>query len=231
MRCARCCILTASLGGGIIPAVGTWLHHLLSQPPPKNSARRIVNLARRRTPMTKLRTCGLFTFVLAPSRKGVYMMIKTFTVGIIASALFALVGSAHAQDPDRSPVLLGAAGHFVILTKAGITDVPTSAVTGNVGTSPITGAADLLTCKEVTGTIYSVNAAGPFPCSVKNPTLLTTAVLDMQHAYTNRRRTKNSRFHQSGRRKYWRVDTHPWPLQMGHQCKNTNGGYYLGCYR
>jgi hypothetical protein len=135
--------------------------------------------------MTKLRTYGLFTFVLAPSRKGVSMVIKTFTVGIIASALFALAGSAHAQDPDRSPVLLGAAGHFVILTKAGITDVPTSAVTGNVGTSPITGAADLLTCKEVTGTIYSVNAAGPFPCSVKDPTLLTPAVLDMQHAYTN----------------------------------------------
>ncbi len=135
--------------------------------------------------MTKLRTNGLFTFVLAPSRKGVYMMIKTFTVGIIASALFVLAGSAHAQDRDRSPVVLGAAGRFVILTKAGITDVPTSAVHGNVGTSPITGAADLLTCKEVTGTIYSVDNAGPFPCSVKHPTLLTTAVLDMQHAYTN----------------------------------------------
>lgn len=77
------------------------------------------------------------------------------------------------------------AGRFVILTEAGITDVPTSAVTGNVGTSPITGAADLLTCNEVTGTIYSVDAAGPQPCSVVDPTLLTAAVLAMKHAYTN----------------------------------------------
>jgi len=113
------------------------------------------------------------------------MKTKTLIAGIIASTLFALVGSAYAQDPDRSPVFLGAAGRFVLLTEAGITDVPTSAVTGNVGTSPITGAADLLTCKEVTGTIYSVDAAGPFPCSVMDPTLLTTAVLAMRHAYTN----------------------------------------------
>ncbi len=111
-------------------------------------------------------------------------MTKTFIAGIIASALFAF-GSAHGQDPDRAPVALGAAGQFVILTKAGITDVPTSAVTGNVGTSPITGAADLLTCTEVTGTIYSVDAAGPLPCSVKDPARLTAAVLAMQHAYTD----------------------------------------------
>ena len=144
---------------------------------------------------------------------------------------FALVGNAYAQDPDRSPVLLGAAGRFVILTEAGITDVPTSAVTGDVGTSPITGAADLLTCTEVTGTIYSVDAAGPFPCSVMDPTLLTAAVLDMQPAYTDAAGRTKPDFIESGQRKYWRVDTRPWPLQMGHQCKNTNGCHYLGCFR
>jgi hypothetical protein len=111
--------------------------------------------------------------------------VKTKTLIAIASALFALLGSAHAQDPDRAPVSLGTAGRFVILTEAGITDVPTSAATGNVGTSPITCAADLITCKEVIGTIYSVDAAGPFPCSVVNPTLLTGAVTAMRLAYTN----------------------------------------------
>src|ERR1035438_2297207 len=99
--------------------------------------------------------------------------------------LLVVSASAFAAGPGPAPVNLRSAGDFVILTKAGITDVPTSAVTGNVGTSPITGAADLLTCTEVTGTIYSVDNAGPFPCSVKDPTLLTTAVLAMQHAYTN----------------------------------------------
>jgi hypothetical protein len=73
----------------------------------------------------------------------------------------------------------------VILTKSGITDVPTSAVTGDVGTSPITGAADLLTCTEVTGLVLSVDAAGPEPCSIKNPTKLTAAILDMKTAYTD----------------------------------------------
>ena len=73
----------------------------------------------------------------------------------------------------------------MILTKSGITDVPTSAVTGDVGTSPITGAADLLTCTEVTGLVFSVTAAGPEPCSMKNPTKLTAAVLDMETAYTD----------------------------------------------
>jgi hypothetical protein len=82
------------------------------------------------------------------------------------------------------PLNLGGAGHFVILSKSGITDVPASAVVGNVGTSPITGAADHLACTEVTGSVYSVDAAGPAPCSIKAPSTLTTAIADMQTAYT-----------------------------------------------
>jgi hypothetical protein len=86
----------------------------------------------------------------------------------------------------QSPVPLGEAGIFAILTKSGITDVFPSAINGDVGASPITGAAIHLTCAEmVTGTIYSVNAAGPLPCRVTDPTLLTTAVANMQTAYTN----------------------------------------------
>lgn len=83
------------------------------------------------------------------------------------------------------PVSLGRARTFAILSKSGITDVPTSAVNGDVGSSPITGAAIHLTCTEVVGTIYSVNAAGPLPCRVTAPSLLTTAVSDMQTAYTD----------------------------------------------
>jgi hypothetical protein len=80
---------------------------------------------------------------------------------------------------------LGDAGNFVILSKSGITNVYPSLITGDVGTSPITGAALLLTCDEVTGTIYTVAAAGPLPCRVTDAPLLTTAVLDMQTAYTD----------------------------------------------
>ena len=83
-----------------------------------------------------------------------------------------------------SPSTLGAAGNFAILTKAGITDVPTSAITGDIGTSPITGASIGVTCAEVTGKVYSVDAAGP-SCRLTDATLLTTAVANMQTAYTD----------------------------------------------
>jgi len=81
------------------------------------------------------------------------------------------------------PVQLGTAGTFAILSQTGITDVYASAITGDVGTSPITGAALLLTCGEVTGKIYVVDAAGPLPCAVTNASLLTSAVGDMGTAY------------------------------------------------
>jgi hypothetical protein len=93
--------------------------------------------------------------------------------------------SAFSVPHVVSPVDLGGAGHFVILSKSGITDVPASTVTGRVGTSPITGAADHLTCTEVTGKIYSVDKAGPAPCSIMDPSKLTNAVGDMQAAYTD----------------------------------------------
>jgi hypothetical protein len=85
----------------------------------------------------------------------------------------------------RASVNLGAAGTFALLSKSGVTDVYASAITGDVGSSPITGAAILISCAEVTGTIYSVDAAGPAPCVVTNASLLTTAVGDMQAAYTD----------------------------------------------
>ena len=81
-----------------------------------------------------------------------------------------------------APVRLGTAGNFAILSKSGITDVYASAVKGDVGTSPITGAALLLTCGEVTGRIFVVDAAGP-PCAINDATSLTAAVGDMETAY------------------------------------------------
>jgi hypothetical protein len=89
---------------------------------------------------------------------------------------------------------LGMAGNFVILSKSGITNVFQSAITGDIGASPITGAAILVTCAEVAGTIYSVNAAGPLPCRVTNASRLTTAVGNMQTAYNDAAGRKNPAF-------------------------------------
>ncbi len=97
------------------------------------------------------------------------------------------------KPPRMEMVPLGLAGSFVILSKSGITDVPSSAVTGDIGTSPITGAAILLTCTEVTGTIYSVDAAGP-SCRITNASRLSTAVGDMQAAYTDAAGRTNPNF-------------------------------------
>jgi hypothetical protein len=91
-------------------------------------------------------------------------------------------------------VNLGVSGEYVILSKSGITNVYKSTVTGDVGTSPITGAALLLTCTEVVGTINTVDAAGPLPCRVTNATRLTTAVSNMQTAYTDAAGRSNPNF-------------------------------------
>jgi hypothetical protein len=79
-------------------------------------------------------------------------------------------------------VNLGVAGNFAILSKTGITSVYKSTITGDIGTSPITGAAMVLSCGEVTGNVFSVDAAGP-SCKTTSATMLTSAVLDMQIAY------------------------------------------------
>ena len=92
-------------------------------------------------------------------------------------------GTAHAAGPQ--PVVLGVAKTYVILSQTGITDVRSSAVLGNVGTSPITGAADHLTCSEVTGKIFAVDKSGPAPCSLKKPAALKRAIGAMQTAYAN----------------------------------------------
>jgi len=89
---------------------------------------------------------------------------------------------------------LGVAGNFVILSKTGITDVYKSSVTGDIGSSPISGSAILIKCSEVTGTIYSVDAAGPLPCRVTNASRLTTAVGNMQTAYTDAAGRSNPNF-------------------------------------
>ena len=90
-----------------------------------------------------------------------------------------------------APVLLNAAGNYVILAKSAISTVPTSAITGNIGISPaaatfITGFSLILpaggafsSSSQVTGNIYASDYAVPTPNN------LTTAIGDMQLAYTD----------------------------------------------
>lgn len=109
----------------------------------------------------------------------------TVGVFVLPCCLIALAAVSTAHAAATKPVKLGAAGKYAIISETGITDVFASKIKGNVGVSPITGAADLLSCSEVTGKVYSVDNAGPAPCSIADPALLTVAVSDMKAAYTN----------------------------------------------
>jgi hypothetical protein len=88
------------------------------------------------------------------------------------------------EEGNLEGVNLGMSGEFVILSKTGVTSVYKSNITGDIGTSPITGAAMVFSCDEVTGNVYSVDAAGP-ACKITSATRLGIAVLDMQAAYTD----------------------------------------------
>jgi hypothetical protein len=82
-------------------------------------------------------------------------------------------------------VQLGTATPFAVLAGTAVTDVPTSAITGDVGLSPAAGSNYAgLSPAEVTGTIYATDATGPAG-SVNDPALLTTAQNDLTTAYVS----------------------------------------------
>lgn len=114
---------------------------------------------------------------------------------VIALAAFFVVGftgvnSVSAGNPEL-PVDLGSAGNFRILAKTAVTTTGATSVTGDIGISPaaasfITGfslVADpsnrYSTSALVTGKIYAADYAVPTPAT------MTTAISDMETAYTN----------------------------------------------
>jgi hypothetical protein len=115
----------------------------------------------------------------------------TAASGAISNTSIITVAAAPVASPGA--VTLGTAANFAILSKAAITDVPPSPINGNIGASPITGAAIDVTCAEMTGTIYTVDAAyvgsGDVTCVAPGPgankTYVDNAVLDMGTAYTD----------------------------------------------
>ncbi len=122
-----------------------------------------------------------------------------WTSVLLLSAIMSACGSngggASAPIEGASTgVNLRTAGDFVILSKTGITTVPDSAITGSIGSSPVTAAAmDTITCPQMlTGSIYGANAAytgnGSKTCfkgDAPDNTLVANAILDMGTAYTD----------------------------------------------
>jgi len=121
------------------------------------------------------------------------------TIIVAASASFATIAipvcslaqaPAQPESIDRvKPVDLGTAGHYVILSKSGITTTGATKIVGKLGVSPIASTAitgfsltmdstnRFSTSPRVTGKIYAADYAAP------TPSKLTTAIGDMQTAY------------------------------------------------
>jgi len=102
---------------------------------------------------------------------------------------FAVFLGQNAALGAQLPVNLHTAGNYAILAKSGISTVPPSAVTGDIGVSPIDataitgfslildGTGKFSTSSQLTGKAYAATYAVP------TPAILTMAVGDMQTAY------------------------------------------------
>ncbi|KAJ6488818.1 antifreeze protein [Mycena sanguinolenta] len=116
------------------------------------------------------------------------------------SAIYFLImlGSAVALGP--AAVNLRTAANYAILTKAGVSNLPPSVITGNVGASPIASTA-------ITGFSLILDSTGTFSTSTQiagkvtaasyaptTPTVLTVAIGDMATAFTDANSRLNANF-------------------------------------
>src|ERR1700686_3436710 len=114
---------------------------------------------------------------------------KAYLVSMSVLGVFAFATAASAAGP--SPVNLRTAGDFAILTETGVTTTGTTTVVGDMGVSPIAATAmtgfgliadatnNFSTSSLVTEKIYAADYAPP------TPTKMTTAISDMETAFTD----------------------------------------------
>lgn len=104
--------------------------------------------------------------------------------------MIALMIPATSVSQSPMPVDLGTSGNFMILAKSGISTTGTTSIVGDIGVSPIGNTAitgfglildssgEFSTSSLVDGKVYAADYASP------TPTIMTTAVSDMETAYT-----------------------------------------------
>ncbi|MGD0080836.1 MAG: ice-binding family protein [Methanoregula sp.] len=116
---------------------------------------------------------------------------KLFSI-VVTVALVCLMTVAIIPGVNgASAVYLGSAGNYAILAESGITTTGTTMIIGNIGVSPIASTAiagfgltldpsrQYSKSSLVTGDVYAADYSFP------TPALLTTAVSDMETAYTD----------------------------------------------
>jgi hypothetical protein len=110
-------------------------------------------------------------------------------VALIVLSVFSISTRALAAGP--AAINLGSAANFTVLAKTGISTTGSTLITGDIGVSPVAATAitgfgltastdtTYSTSPVVVGKIYAANYTAP------TPTTLTTAISDMQTAYTD----------------------------------------------
>lgn len=106
--------------------------------------------------------------------------------GLLGAALaLALTAAAPSLAQPQPRVNLGSTAKFAVLSGSLISNVPGSAITGDVGLSPSAGSKITgFGANEITGTVYTVDQTGPAG-SVPAASDLTTAKGDLTIAYND----------------------------------------------
>ena len=138
--------------------------------------------------------CAVAVKLSHPNLPQIMLYQPTLAVSLIVTALLVQSTKANlncaAEGPDT--VDLQTAGDFVILAKTGVSTVPPSVITGNVGVSPVKQASmtgfDLIASSDgsyatstqvVTGQLFAAHDAN------RTTAKMTLAVLDMENAYND----------------------------------------------
>jgi Ice-binding-like/Bacterial Ig-like domain len=134
-------------------------------------------------PAAHLASDGVFTATITPGAHS--------AAGVALAAPYTWSFTAGSVVAPGVPVKLGTAGSFVMLAKSGISTVPPSAITGDLGVSPIAASAltgfsldlsatrDFASSAQVTGKLYASDYAVPTPAK------LTRAINDMAIAFSD----------------------------------------------
>ncbi|MCJ7688578.1 MAG: ice-binding family protein [Clostridiaceae bacterium] len=120
-----------------------------------------------------------------------FRRVSTYFLTISMMLLSVSSVFAATEVVKTAPINLGTAGDYAILSKTGISTVPNSVITGNIGVSPIDSTAitgfslTLDATNEFSGSTQIIGKAFAPDYASPTPSNLTTSISNMETAYTD----------------------------------------------